>query len=341
LNRLPNITSVKKLLDSKQQITILSHRNPDGDAIGASLALRGFLEAIGHAVTVVLPSDWPSVYGFLKGIQEVVIYDRDKENALHAVNSAGIIFLLDLNTIDRVDEMAPAVTASSAFKILIDHHLEPEDFTDWTLSDQAASSTSELIYVFLGMLGETHRVTREIAEALFTGIITDTGSFKFSTNPRVFRICAELKEKGVDDYRLQNLIYNSLTEKQLRLIGHCIANRMELLPEFRTGIIHLTQEDFKEYGIGRGDTEGIVNYILMIRNMRIAAFITDQNNVIKLSFRSKGNVSVQELAREYFGGGGHRNAAGGSSRKSLPEVLKEFKEILPGYLEKQGVLSIS
>ena len=171
---------------------------------------------------------------------------------------------------------------------------------------------------------------------MFTGIITDTGSFRFSTNPRVFRICGALKEAGADDYRLQNLIYNSLTEKQLRLIGHCIANRMELLPEYKTGIIHLTQEDFKEFSIGRGDTEGIVNYILMIRSMRIAIFITDQTNIVKLSFRSKGRTSVQELARTYFGGGGHRNAAGGSSRKPLEEVIAEVKTILPQYLEDQG-----
>jgi len=341
LNKLPDINAVRELFATPKRIVILSHRNPDGDAIGASLALRGYLELDGHEVQVVFPSDWPAMYGFLKGVHDIVIYDRERERALNAVKNAQIIFLLDLNSIDRVDEMGPAVIQSSAPRLLIDHHLEPEDIADWSLSDSSASSTSELLYEFLRMLGETHRLTKDIAEALFTGIITDTGSFKFSTNPRVFRICAELKEKGVDDYRLQNLIYNSLTEKQLKLIGHCLANRLELLTEYRTGIIHLTQEDFKEFGIGRGDTEGIVNYILMVRNMRIAAFITDQNNVIKLSFRSKGNISVQELAREYFGGGGHRNAAGGSSKKSLQEVIHEFKQILPVYLEKQGFLTVT
>jgi phosphoesterase RecJ-like protein len=280
------------------------------------------------------------LYGFLPGVYDIIIFDRDREKALAAVNEAEVIFLLDLNAIDRIDEMGPAVSRSQAPKLLIDHHLDPEDIADWSLSDPSASSTSELIYEFIRMLGDTHKITKDIAEALFTGIITDTGSFRFSTNPRVYRICAELKESGVDDYRLQNLIYNSLTEKQLRLIGHCLANRMELLSEYKTGIIHLTQEDFKEFSIGRGDTEGIVNYILMVRSMRIAVFITDQNNVIKLSFRSKGNISVQELAREHFGGGGHKNASGGSSKKTLEEVIREFKAILPGYLEKQGVIPV-
>ncbi len=319
---------------------ILSHRNPDGDAIGASLALQGYLELNGHDVQVVLPSDWPVVYGFLKGVHDVIIFDRDRDGAINVINKAGVIFLLDLNAIDRIDEMGPAVTKSIAAKLLIDHHLDPEDIADWVLSDPSASSTAELIYEFIKMLGEEGRITKEIAEALFTGIITDTGSFRFATNSRVFRICADLKEKGVDDNKLQNLIFNSMSEKQLRLIGHCLANRMELIPEYKTGIIHLTQEDFKDYSIGRGDTEGIVNYVLMLRSMRIAVFITDQNNVVKLSFRSKGNVSVQELAREYFGGGGHKNASGGSSKKSLPEVIREVKEILPMYLQKQGLLSV-
>jgi len=316
---------------------ILTHRNPDGDAIGSTLALREYLEGAGHTAIAILPSDWPHMYGFLHGIHDAIVYDREKERTINLIKDATLIFLLDLNAIDRVDEMGPAVAGSDAPKILIDHHLDPEeDVATWMLSDPGASSTAELIYVFLEMLGQADKITPDMADALFTGIITDTGSFRFATNPRVFRVCGALKEAGAEDYRLQNKIYNSLTEKQLRLIGHCIANRMELIPECKTGIIHLTQEDFKDFSIGRGDTDGIVNYILMIRSMRIAIFITDQTNIVKLSFRSKGTTSVQELARTYFGGGGHRNAAGGASRKPLQEVLQEVKEILPKYLEQQG-----
>jgi phosphoesterase RecJ-like protein len=337
LTSLPEISIVQELLSSKQRVVILTHRNPDGDAIGSALAVQGFLGLTGHETAVIFPSDWPSVYGFLNGVHDAIVYDREKERALQVIKEATVIMLLDLNAIDRIDEMGPAVKASTVPKLLIDHHLEPEeDLASWMLSDPSASSTAELVHVLIEMLGQTHLINKDIANALFTGIITDTGSFRFATNPRVFRVCAALKEAGADDYRLQNMIYNSLTDKQLRLIGHCIANRMELLPEYRTGIIHLTQEDFKEFSVGRGDTDGIVNYILMLRSMRIAIFITDQASIIKLSFRSKGNVSVQELARTYFGGGGHRNAAGGFSRKPLEEVLRDVKEILPKYLEQQG-----
>jgi phosphoesterase RecJ-like protein len=331
------ISIVQELLSTKQRVVILTHRNPDGDAIGSALALQGFLSLTGHETAVIFPSDWPSLYGFLKGVHDAIVYDREKDRAVQVIREATVIALLDLNAIDRIDEMGPAVKASEVPKLLIDHHLEPEDdLATWMLSDPGASSTAELIYVLIEMLGRSEIVNKDIAEALFTGIITDTGSFRFATNPRVFRICGALKEAGADDYRLQNMIYNSLTDKQLKLIGHCIANRMELLPEYRTGIIHLTQEDFKEFSIGRGDTDGIVNYILMLRSMRIAVFITDQSSIIKLSFRSKGKVSVQELARTHFGGGGHRNAAGGFSRKPLEEVLREVKDILPKYLEQQG-----
>lgn len=336
-----DIAIVRNALASPQHVAILSHRNPDGDAIGSSLALRRYLETKGHTVSVVLPSDWPPVYALLSGVHDILVLDREREAAMQAVRDAGVIFLLDLNTIDRVDDLGTVVTASAAPVFLIDHHLDPEPFPDWMLSDPSASSTAELIYVFIGMLGDHESLTKEIAEALFTGIITDTGSFRFSTTPGVFRICAHLKELGVDDYRLQNLIFNSLTEKQLRLIGHCIANRMELLHDYRTGIMHLTQEDFREFGIGRGDTEGIVNYILMLRSMRIAIFVTDQTNIIKLSFRSKGQISVQQLAQEHFNGGGHKNAAGGSSKKPLEEVLRTLREILPEYLTKQGYFQTS
>lgn len=318
-------------------MTILSHRNPDGDAIGSALALAELLTIRGHDVSVVLPSEWPAVFAFLPGVKDIIIFDRKKDAALEAIRKAQLLMMLDFNALDRIDDMAPVVQESNAPKILIDHHLDPEDFADYELCEPDASSTAELVYVFLQLTGQMEYLNPQIADAIFTGIITDTGSFRFATTPRAFRICADLKELGANDYRLQNLIYNSLTEKQLRIIGHCLANRMELLHEYRTGIIHLTQQDFKDFGVSRGDTEGIVNYILMIRQTRIAVFITDQGSVVKLSFRSKGNITVQEFARQYFNGGGHRNASGGSSRKTLEEVIADVKAYLPEYLAQQNI----
>ncbi|MDX1406648.1 MAG: bifunctional oligoribonuclease/PAP phosphatase NrnA [Saprospiraceae bacterium] len=333
------IKDIRALLELPRKVVVFGHRNPDGDAIGSALAIRMFLETWGHQVTVIFPTDYPPLYQFLPGIEASLISVAQKEESAAAVKAAELIFLLDFNALDRIDDMGVHVQESDAPTLLIDHHLDPEPIADWVLSDPAASSTAELVYLFFEMLGETRRIDLRIATALFTGLLTDTGSFKYSTSERLFRIAADLKALGVDDYWLQNRLFNSLTEKQLRLIGHCIANRMEVLSDLKTGIIYLNQDDYQRFRIQRGDTEGIVNYILMMRHMRIAVFITQQNNAIKLSFRSKGDVSVQELARDCFHGGGHRNAAGGSSKRSLSDTIVYLKEVLPEYLERQGLFS--
>ena len=331
------IGDIKRLLELPKRITLISHKNPDGDALGSSLALSRLLQGIGHITTVIYPTDFPSIFNYMEDIDKALISVTQHEEAVAAINSAEMIFLLDFNGLDRIDDVALEVQQSEATKVLIDHHLDPEPIADWMLSDTSASSTSELVFLFIDMLGYTDRIDKVVAEDLFTGILTDTGSFRYSTSSRVFQVAAALKERGVDDYFLQNRLFYSMTEKQLRLLGHCIDNRMELLPELKTGIIYLSADDYKDFKIQRGDTEGIVNYILMLRNMRVAIFITEQNGMIKLSFRSKGNISVQDLARRYFNGGGHRNASGGMSTRTLEETISYVKEILPGYLAEQGL----
>ena len=333
------IEDVKEKLSMSQRVTIISHTNPDGDAIGSSLGLKRILENGGHSVKVIFPTDYPPILKFLTGIEDSIISVVQTDEATQAINMADVLFYLDFNGLDRIDQMGIVAQECKALKVMIDHHLDPEPIADWMLVDPRASSTAELVYVFAEMLGQLHNLDVTAATALFTGILTDTGSFKYSTNPRVFRVASHLKEIGVNDYYLQNRLFNSLTEKQLRLIGHCIANRMELIRELNTGIIYLDRDDFREFRIKRGDTEGIVNYVLMMRHMRVAIFVTDQSGTIKLSFRSKGSVSVQGLAREYFGGGGHKNASGGSSKRNLEETLDYLKEILPGYLETQGIVN--
>lgn len=332
-------SDIKSMLEMPKRVVIIAHRNPDGDAIGSSLALKGFLQNTGHAVTVIYPTDYPPLYLFLPGIEETLISAAQFEESVHAIGQADMIFLLDFNGLDRIDQLGIVVQESGAVKVMIDHHLDPEPIADWSLSEPKASSTAELIYTFIEMLGKTEYIDIQIGTAVFTGLLTDTGSFKFSTSSRLFDVAGRLKELGVDDYTLQNRLFNSLTDKQLRLIGHSIANRMELLHDLQTGIIFLNKEDFKKFRIQRGDTEGIVNYILMIEKMRIAVFVTDQNGTIKLSFRSKGDVSVQGLARDYFNGGGHKNASGGSSKRSLSQTIHYLKEVLPGYLESQGIIN--
>ncbi len=248
---------------------------------------------------------------------------------MSAFEKADIIFCLDFNSLDRIDRFGLDVMASRAVKILIDHHIDPEPFADHIISKTEASSTAELVYDFLVDNSLEKYIDVQIAEALYTGILMDTGSFRYATNPHVFEIAAALKKMGMDDYMLQIRLFNSMTEKQLKLLGHCLANRMELMSEYQAGIIWLNKDDYKTWSIGRGDTEGIVNYILMVRNMKMAVFIAEQQNVTKLSFRSKGNINVQEICHTYFNGGGHRNASGGQLKASVEETLAKVKEIIP------------
>lgn len=321
--------SLHQLLRQPARVVIVTHKNPDGDALGSSLALAAVMTRLLHNVTVVLPNEYPPVFNFLPGMDKVIIGEMKPELAVAAFEKADIIFCLDFNGLDRIDRFGLDVMASRALKILIDHHIDPEPFADHIISNPQASSTAELLYDFLVDMGLEKYIDTAVAESLYTGILMDTGSFRYGTNPNVFAIAAALKRTGMDDYMLQIRLFNSMTEKQLKLLGHCLANRMELMSEYQAGIIWLDKDDYKQWSIGRGDTEGIVNYILMVRNMKMAVFITEQQNVTKLSFRSKGNINVQEICHQHFNGGGHRNAAGGQMKASIQDTLAKVKEIIP------------
>ncbi len=332
--RMEYSTEIRELLQIPKDIVIVTHRNPDGDAIGASLAMYHYLKLLSHSVHVISPSEYPDFLSWMPEIDHTVVFDVDEERTQKLIDRAEVIFCLDFNSLDRIDKVGDLVSnQKKATIILIDHHLHPEGFADYTYSDTSASSTCEMIYDFITGLGDRNKIDDPIGESLFTGILTDTGSFKYSTSAKLFRIVADLIELGVDDYKLQDLIFNSLKEKHLRLLGHCLNNRMELLPQYKTGIITLTKEDYTEFDIQRGDTEGIVNYLLKIRDVKIAAFIMEQPTIVKISLRSKGDFSVQEIARKHFRGGGHKNASGGASFQSLSGTVKRFKDILPKYVK--------
>ncbi|MFT4565255.1 MAG: phosphoesterase RecJ-like protein [Saprospiraceae bacterium] len=328
-----NIAEIKERLRVPSNVVILAHRNPDGDAIGSSIALKLFLEQYGQHCKVLLPSEYPNIFEYLPAREDIIIYDLNREEGKKALESAEIICCLDFNSLDRIDPLAMNITESKAYKILIDHHLDPEPFADWYFSDTESSSTCELIYRFIEALDATDKVTLDMATCIFTGILTDTGSFKYATNPNVYRIASELKKIGLDDYAINDNIFNSWTKRQMIILGHALRNRLEVIPEMSAGIITLTQQDYQKYHIGRGDTEGLVNYILMIKGMKVAAFVRQMtNSEIRLSLRSKGDISVQNLARDHFSGGGHKNASGGSSKLSLADTVEKFKEVLPHYL---------
>jgi phosphoesterase RecJ-like protein len=323
------VDSLYQLMRQPSRVVIVTHKNPDGDALGSTLALAGVLHKLLHTVTVVLPNDFPPIFNFLPGVDKAIIGEMNPEEAMNAFEKADIIFCLDFNSLDRIDRFGLDVMASNATKILIDHHIDPEPFADHIFSNTEASSTAEMVYDFLVANSLEKYIDVQIAEAIYTGILMDTGSFRYATNPHVFEIAAALKRLGMDDYMLQIRLFNSMTEKQLKLLGHCLANRMELMGEYQTGIIWLDKDDYKNWSIGRGDTEGIVNYILMVRNMKMAVFVSEQQNVTKLSFRSKGNINVQEICHTYFNGGGHRNASGGQMKASIQDTLLKVKEIIP------------
>jgi bifunctional oligoribonuclease and PAP phosphatase NrnA len=329
-----NINDLKALLGIPKDIVITTHRNPDGDAIGSSLGLFHFLLKGGHTVHVVSPSEYPEAFSWMPAVNDITIYDLDPERSKELVERADIIFCLDFNALDRIDKLGDLIAPTKCEKVMIDHHLYPEGFADFLLSDTAASSTCELVFDFIHMLGMEKQLDITIGECLFTGIVTDTGSFRYSTSAKLYRIVADLVEIGVDDYKLQDLINNSLKEKHLRLLGHCLHNRMEILEEYSTGIITLTKKDYEDFDIQRGDTEGIVNYLLKVKNVKMAAFITQQPTICKISLRSKGAFSVQEIARRHFKGGGHQNASGGFSFQTLEATVNRFKQLLPRYKEK-------
>ncbi len=328
------IHQLKQLLSFPREITIITHRNPDGDAIGSSMGMAGYLRKLHHSVSVIFPSEYPVSYGFISGIQQAVIFDLDQNGSRSLIDKSDVIFCLDFNGLDRVDKLGESIQFSKAKKVLIDHHLDPEPFTDIEFSDTSASSTCELVFKVIDEMGHRDKIDTATGECLFTGLITDTGSFRYGTRPYTYEVAAALKQLGVDDYRLADKIFNSQKEKHLRLLGHCLANRMEIMQDYGVGIMWLTRKDYADFDIQRGDTEGIVNYMLMMENIKVAAFVLEQPSIIKISLRSKGDISVQEIAQKYFNGGGHKNASGGGVYASLTDIIEKVKKVMPLYLPK-------
>jgi bifunctional oligoribonuclease and PAP phosphatase NrnA len=324
---------LRELLTIPRNVAIFSHRNPDGDAIGSALAMRHYLEQYGHTVHVMFPSEYPEEFEELPGAKDILIWDLHTEECKHVLAQKNVFFLLDFNAWNRIDKLGEYAKNLGGKVIMIDHHLYPEPIADFTFSDPEASSTCEMVYHFITNMGDARRINPTVGECIFTGLVTDTGSFRHATSSTVYRIAADLVDRGVRDTDVQDRIFNSQKEKNLRLLGHCLANRMEFLPEYRTALIWLSKRDYEDFNIQRGDTEGIVNYLLTVKDVQLAAFIHNQPTVVKLSLRSKGNLDVQEICRKHFNGGGHKNASGAFSHDSLKATLQKFKDILPEYKE--------
>lgn len=326
------LSKVLQLLETPSEIVVTSHYNPDGDALGSSLALSSYLRRKGHSVRTIIPNDFPEFLNWMPGREDTVIYFHKSKTANELLANAGIIFCLDFNSIPRVNLFADKLFEAKGKKILIDHHLQPEDHFDLTLSVINTSSTSELVFDFIDASGDADIMDKAMAECLYVGIMTDTGSFSFACNhPHTYEVVSRLVRIGVDTEQVHRLVYDTYSESRMRLLGFCLSERMVVLSELGTAYIWLTKEDLSRFDFKPGDTEGVVNYALSIKNISFAALFTEKSDRIRISFRSKGDYSVNNFAREHYQGGGHRNAAGGDSFESMELTLMNFQALLPRY----------
>lgn len=327
------IKRIKDLLSTPKKIVIVPHKNPDGDAIGSTLGLYHYLIKNNHIAQVIVPNDYPHFLKWIPGESSILKYDSQTETCNKIINDADIIFTLDFNAFHRTGNMETILSESKCVKIMIDHHQSPDHYANYMFSDVNMSSTCEMIYHFIDMLADTDLIDADIATCLYVGIMTDTGSFRFrSTTNKTHQIIAKLIEKGADNTQIHANIYDTNSYNRLQLLG-CALNNLKVIPEAKTAYISLSQEELYKYDYKKGDTEGVVNYGLSLEGIILAAiFIEDrQEGIIKISLRSKGNFSVNELSRAHFNGGGHTNAAGGKSYLSLEDTIAKFISILPSY----------
>ena len=321
---------LKNLLSAKQNVVITTHVNPDGDAIGSSVALLNFLIKMGHDVSIIVPNDYPDFLKWMKNDELIINYSNSKNESQEKIKNASLIFCLDFNNLNRINELGDYISDSKAKKVLIDHHLDPIDFYDFKIHDVKASATAELVYNFLIEL-DSNAVDKDISEALYTGILTDTGSFKFSMSPKVHKIVSDLMIRGVDIGFINNKIYDSNSLDKLKLIGYALSEKLEVISDGNAAYIVLSRKDLKDHNFKKGDTEGLVNYALSISNVNMAVLIIETKERIKFSFRSIGQFSVNEFAKKYFNGGGHKNAAGGSLEDKLSVALEKFLKDISKY----------
>ena len=325
------IHRLKKDLSVPRRILLTTHQGPDGDAMGASLALFRFLKKQGHEVNVVTPNDYPEFLHWLPFNAEVVNYMRQKPLAEELIERAEYVFHIDYNHLKRSADMARSLYHCKAVRVLIDHHLNPELPSKYIFSEIGVSSTCELLFCIMKHW-DASLIDGDIATCLYTGIMTDTGSFSYrSTGAQTFSVAAELMDFGISRADIYEQVYENYSENRMRLMGYCLNEKMEVFPQYRAALISLNLEEQERYGFVVGDSEGFVNLPLSIKGLRFSAFFLEKEDKVKMSFRSKGNFSVNDFSKTHFSGGGHLNAAGGDSKKPMNELIQQFRELLPLY----------
>ncbi|TVR72129.1 MAG: bifunctional oligoribonuclease/PAP phosphatase NrnA [Marinilabiliales bacterium] len=328
---------VESILKSSKNIVILSHVNPDGDAVGSSLALCQVLINTGKINTsVVMPNEYPDFLKWLPGTGHISIMSKESKKAIMAIEEADMLFMLDFNSPDRAGEAQTHINASKACKVLIDHHPDPGHFADITISDTRSSSTAELVYRLIEMTGKLKYIDNNVATCIYAGIMSDTGSFSYnSSEPETYRVLSELLRLGVDKDKIFSRVYDNFSENRMRLLGFCLDKKMVVLPKFRAAYMSLSLSEKRMYKYVRGDAEGFVNYPLSIKGISFAAFFMENDGHVKISFRSKDHFDASKFALENFNGGGHKNASGGESELGLQDTINKFISLLPSYIKTE------
>lgn len=327
------IQQAKKLIDRHEKIVIVTHTSPDGDAVGSSLGLYHFLLETDKQVSLIVPNEFPDYLMWMSGAGEVVVYDKYTDFAKQLIDEAELIFCLDFNARKRISTMEAAVVNASAKKIMVDHHPYPEDFCDLTISYPQICSTGELIFRLICRLGQFEAINLACAESIYVAMMTDTGAFTYnSDSPEIYVIISELLKLGVKKDLLYQKVYHNYSADRMKLMGFTLSDKMKIYAEMQTALISLSKEELKRYNAKRGDTEGFVNIPFSISGINCSVFFREDDDKIKISFRSKGSLAVNRIAADYFGGGGHMNAAGGEFFGAMAEAIALFEKVMPHYL---------
>jgi len=333
-----SIRKAKKCVDASESFAVVAHVTPDGDAIGASLGLMHFLYEYGKdKVAVIVPNEFPAYYRWMPGAKDIVIHEKYPDFAEQLIREADVIFCLDFNEPKRIGKLASTLIAAEGRKILLDHHLNPEDFCHIALSYPNISSTSELVFRFICRMGEFERLNKAAAECIYTGMMTDMGAFTYNSNrAEIYVIIAELLKKGVDKDAIYRKVYQVYSESRLRLMGYAVQKKMQVYADRHAAMIALSRAELRKFHYVVGDTEGFVNLPLSIGGIVFSAFIKEEKECIKLSFRSVGNCPCHEFAAKYFNGGGHKNASGGEFVGTLANAVAVFEQALEEFNPQIG-----
>ena len=325
-----DLAAFRDHLDGAGTVTITSHRSPDADAVGTSLALARYLRSTGKEVTCVLPDAPDEALDWMPGVKDIVLFDRDPGAAQDALHRADVLFALDYNGLNRLGPMADAARSATGNWLMVDHHMGPEDFPVARVHDARCSSTAELLWGVIAGLGGKDAIDAEGASLLYAGMMTDTGSFRFgSVTGETHRVIAEMKDRGLDHTAVHEAIFGEQPMDRMKLHAFAVVERMEVYPEFQTAFVHLTAEDMERFNYRAGYTEGLVNKALGVAGVKVAVFAKQSSDRVKMSFRSVGTYSVRDFAEKHFDGGGHNNAAGGASNDSVGVVMARLRGLLP------------